>query len=126
MSFWVGRWSEPLICCRQSARGRFHPEREEGRRGDLAVREAHVPERRRKARWIASSPFGALGARIGCALANEHTGLSLRRRLADCGNPRRTLDGSPLRYAPRDGSRNGLITCHALRDKYLGETARLM
>src|SRR5687768_8702863 len=31
-----------------------------------------------------------------------NSNLSLRRRLADCGNPRRALDGSPRRFAPRD------------------------
>src|SRR5688500_16135782 len=34
---------------------------------------------------------------------------SLARRLADCGNPRRALDGSPRRFAPRDDKQEGFI-----------------
>ena len=42
--------------------------------------------------------------------------LSLRRRFADCGNPRRTLDGSPRRCAPRDdrGSSFSRLTTRGL------------
>src|SRR5688572_4494320 len=44
--------------------------------------------------------------------------LSLRRRLADCGNPQRTLAGSPRRFAPRDDKQKGFIApitarCHS-------------
>jgi hypothetical protein len=38
-----------------------------------------------------------------------NSSLSLRRRLADCGNPRRRLDGSPRRFAPRDDKQEGFI-----------------
>src|SRR5690606_11219544 len=44
------------------------------------------------------------------SLLPYNTHLSLRRRVADCGNPRQGSDGSPRRFAPRDDSR-GKVHC---------------
>src|SRR5687768_11714821 len=53
---------------------------------------------------LLSSSHGPLnGVQLCTRLVNSC--LSLRRRLADCGSPPRTLDGSPRRFAPRDDNR---------------------
>src|SRR5690606_12560459 len=54
--------------------------------------------------------------RHAASLLPYNTRLSLRRRVADCGNPREGSDGSPRRCAPRD-DRRGKVHCsfHASR-----------